>query len=37
MSKKDKKTKNITIEENENESDAFAVGLTYFIDNKILK
>jgi Holliday junction resolvasome RuvABC endonuclease subunit len=37
IEKKDKKTKNITIEENENESDAFAVGLTYFIDNKILK
>ena len=34
--KKNKKTKEIVIEENENESDSFAVGLTYFIDKKII-
>ena len=36
IEKKNKKTKEIIIEENENESDAFSVGLTYFIDKKII-
>jgi len=35
--KKDKKSGKIKIEENENESDAFAVGLTYFFLEKGLK
>lgn len=37
IEKKNKKTKQITIEENENESDAVAVGLTYFIDHKLIE
>jgi Holliday junction resolvasome RuvABC endonuclease subunit len=37
IEKKNKKTKVITVEENDNESDAFAVGLTYFIENKLIK
>jgi Holliday junction resolvasome RuvABC endonuclease subunit len=37
IEKKNKKTKVVTVEENDNESDAFAVGLTYFIENKIIK
>jgi len=36
IEKKNKKTKEIIIEENENESDAFSVGLTYFIDKKLI-
>jgi Holliday junction resolvasome RuvABC endonuclease subunit len=34
---KDKKTKEMRIDECEDESDAFAVGLTYFIKNGIIK
>ena len=36
IEKKNKKTKKVTIEENDNESDAFCVGLTYFIDKQII-
>ncbi len=34
IEKKNKKTKKVSVEENENESDAFAVGLTYFMLEK---
>jgi len=36
IEKKNKKTKEIIIEENENESDSFSVGLTYFMDKGII-